>query len=129
MTSNANRSLTVAARWKAPMSASVILRRLSLGLVLIALTSGVLLVSDWSHRNVAEGKAVQETAGRVYQVGLVYIGPDPAIDLTVGGLFDGFRELGLVEGKNLALRQAHAAGELGNIPAVLQSFEDRKSVV
>jgi ABC-type uncharacterized transport system substrate-binding protein len=69
------------------------------------------------------GPARRPQPGRVYKVGLVYIGPDPAIDLTVGGLFDGFRELGLVQGKNLHLSQTHAAGELGNIPSVLQSVD------
>lgn len=103
----------------------MILRRLSLGLFLIALTGGVLLVSDWGQRQGAAGRPLVVDNHRVYRVGLVYIGPDPAIDLTVRGLYDGFRELGLVEGKNLHLRQAHAAGELGNIPAVLQSMDNQ----
>jgi putative ABC transport system substrate-binding protein len=102
-----------------------IFRRLALGLSLIALTSGILLLSDWRGRSTAAGESPRSAEGRVYKVGLVYIGPDPALDLAIRGLFDGFRELGLTEGKNLELRQSHAAGELGNIPAVLQNLDNQ----
>jgi putative ABC transport system substrate-binding protein len=39
------------------------------------------------------------------------------------GIFDGLRELGFVEGKNLEVRRAHAQGEIVNIPAILQNFD------
>ena len=102
----------------------MLLRRFSLGFALIALSSGVLLVSDWNQRRTAAAHPRDQAAQRIYRVGLVYIGPDPAIDLSVRGLLDGFREKGLTKGRNLELRQAHAAGELGNIPPVLQSFDN-----
>ncbi len=102
----------------------MMVRRFSLGFALIVLASCVLLFSDWGQRRQAATGAGGPPAHRTYRVGLVYIGPDPAIDLSVRGLFDGFREKGLIAGRNLELRQAHAAGELGNIPAVLQSIDN-----
>ena len=52
-----------------------------------------LVIDDQGVHEKAAGVTRPPQPGRVYKVGLVYIGPDPAIDLTVGGLFDGFREL------------------------------------
>ena len=39
------------------------------------------------------------------------------------GIFDGLREQGFEEGKNLEVRRAHAQGEIVNIPAMLQNFD------
>jgi ABC-type uncharacterized transport system substrate-binding protein len=39
------------------------------------------------------------------------------------GIFDGLRELGFEEGKNLDVRRAHAQGEIANIPSLLQNFD------
>ena len=61
-------------------------------------------------------------AGRTYKVGIAYFGPDPGVDSGMQGLVDGLKELGFVEGKNLQLKKAHAQGEIGNIPSLLQNF-------
>ena len=79
---------------------------------------------------VVEGGALKKTArairtptaGRIYKVGIAYFGPDPGVDSGIQGLLDGLKELGFVEGKNLQLKKAHAQGEMGNIPSILQNF-------
>lgn len=82
---------------------------------------------------VVEGTKLKRTArairtppaGRVYKVGLAYFGPDPGVDAGLQGLLDGLRELGFVEGKNLKLMKAHAQGEMGNIPSILQNYANQ----
>ena len=82
---------------------------------------------------VVEGTALKKTtrairtptAGRMYKVGIAYFGPDPGVDSGLHGLVDGLKELGFVEGKNLQLKKAHAQGEMGNIPSILQNFANQ----
>jgi ABC-type uncharacterized transport system substrate-binding protein len=61
--------------------------------------------------------------GRIYKIGLAYFAPEAGCDSCMRGIFDGLRELGFEEGKNLDVRRAHAQGEIANIPAILQNFE------
>jgi ABC-type uncharacterized transport system substrate-binding protein len=82
---------------------------------------------------VVEGATLKRTArairapavGRMYKVGIAYFGPDPGVDAGMQGLFDGLKELGFVEGKNLQIKKAHAQGEMGNIPSILQNFANQ----
>jgi ABC-type uncharacterized transport system substrate-binding protein len=82
---------------------------------------------------VVEGKTLRRKAvmirtpppGRMYKVGIVYFGPDPGVDAGIKGLQDGLRELGFVEGKNLKIMKAHAQGEMGNIPSILQNYANQ----
>jgi ABC-type uncharacterized transport system substrate-binding protein len=61
--------------------------------------------------------------GRTYKIGLAYFAPDPAADSCIKGIFDGLREYGFQEGKNLEVRRAHAQAEIPNISAMLQNFD------
>lgn len=63
--------------------------------------------------------------GRVFKVGIVYFAPDPGADSCLKGLFDGLKELGFVKDKNLKVSMAHAQGEIANIPAILQNFDNK----
>ncbi len=82
---------------------------------------------------VVEGSALKRTArairtpspGRMYKVGIAYFGPDPGVDAGMQGLLDGLRELGFVEGQNLEVKKAHAQGEMGNIPSILQNYANQ----
>jgi len=82
---------------------------------------------------VVEGTALRKKAlairtppaGRLYKVGIAYFRPDPGVDVGMQGLLDGLRELGFVEGKNLQLMKAHAQGEMGNIPSMLQNYANQ----
>jgi ABC-type uncharacterized transport system substrate-binding protein len=71
------------------------------------------------------GKAVPRAVqGRDYKIGLVYFGPNPAVDAGIQGLLDGLAKLGFSEGVNLQVRKAHAQGEIANIPQIIQSFDN-----
>jgi ABC-type uncharacterized transport system substrate-binding protein len=63
--------------------------------------------------------------GRMYKVGIVYFGPDPGVDAGMQGFQDGLKELGFLEGKNLQIMKAHAQGEMGNIPSILQNYANQ----
>lgn len=60
-----------------------------------------------------------------YKLGIVYFAPEEGNDLTLRGLADGLKEKGLEEGKNLEVRRAHAQGEIANIPALLQNYDNQ----
>lgn len=60
---------------------------------------------------------------RVYKIGLAYFAPEEQADQCIQGIVDGLKAQGLVEGKNLEIRRAHAQGEISNIPGMLQNFE------
>ena len=61
--------------------------------------------------------------GRIYKIGLAYFAPEAACDVCIKGIFDGLREQGFEEGKNLEVRRSHAQAEIANIPAILQNFD------
>jgi ABC-type uncharacterized transport system substrate-binding protein len=61
--------------------------------------------------------------GRNFKIALAYFGPDEGTDTCIKGLLDGLAKQGAVEGKNLTVQKAHASGEIGNIPAMLQSLD------
>jgi ABC-type uncharacterized transport system substrate-binding protein len=95
-------------------------KRLSLGLGLIAAASAVLLISDSGRRRPpAPGDS------RVFDIGVVYFAPEPGAEGCMRGFFDGLRDLGFVEGKNLDVHRTHAQAEIANLPALLQDYDNR----
>jgi ABC-type uncharacterized transport system substrate-binding protein len=91
-----------------------------LGLGLIALFSAILLLSDLVHRNTASASA----SGRTFQAAIVYFAPDVGTDMCVQGLIDGLKASGFEEGKNLHVHITSAQGEMINIPAILQNYDN-----
>lgn len=61
---------------------------------------------------------------RVFNLGVVYFAPEPGADICMQGLFDALRDGGFIRGQNLEVRQAHAQGEIANIPALLQNYDN-----
>jgi putative tryptophan/tyrosine transport system substrate-binding protein len=102
------------------------LRRLLLGFGLIALFSAILLISDLGHRKTAIASAGSPTGAsrRSLRAAIVYYAPSNATDLCVQGLIDGLKAVGFEEGKNLELRRADAQGDMINIPAILQNYDN-----
>jgi ABC-type uncharacterized transport system substrate-binding protein len=72
---------------------------------------------------VASAQALKPQPGRVYKLGLAFFAPEPGAEACMRGIFDGLREQGFVEGKNLEVRRAHAQAEIVNIPSILQNFD------
>lgn len=65
------------------------------------------------------------STGRIYKLGIVYFAPEEGADLVIQGLFDGLREEGIKEGTNLEVKRSHAQGEIANIPALLQNYDNQ----
>jgi ABC-type uncharacterized transport system substrate-binding protein len=58
-----------------------------------------------------------------HSIGLVYFAPEEGADLCMKGLFDGLKEAGFEEGKNLGVRRSHAQAEISNIPMLIQNYD------
>lgn len=99
-----------------------VLKRLAMGLALIAFLSTVLLISDLGRRNPASARA--RVAGRKFKVAIVYYAHGVSNDYCVNGLIEGLKQSGLEEGKNLEIVRSDAQGEMINIPAILQNYDN-----
>jgi putative tryptophan/tyrosine transport system substrate-binding protein len=104
------------------------LKRLALGLGLIALFSSILLLTDLGHRKTASAASakVRAEAGptrRTVKAAIVYFARAVGTDQCIQGLIDGLKASGFDEGKNLEIRRADAQGEMINIPAILQNYD------
>jgi putative tryptophan/tyrosine transport system substrate-binding protein len=58
-----------------------------------------------------------------HRIGLVYFAPEEGADVCMKGLFDGLKEEGFEEGRNLEVRRAHAQAEISNIPLLIQNYD------
>lgn len=105
------------------------LKRLALGFGLIALFSAILLLSDLGHRTTASAASAKARAeagsnGRVFKATIVYFARNVGTDMCIQGLIDGLKASGFDEGRNLEIRRADAQGEMINIPAILQNYDN-----
>jgi putative ABC transport system substrate-binding protein len=66
--------------------------------------------------------AETQQAGRVYQVGLVSIGTDPARTMVWEPFLDAMRTLNYVEGQNLVVRRAFASGRSERLPGFVSDL-------
>ena len=99
------------------------LRRLLLGLGLIALFSAILLLSDLGHRRTASASARRGTTGRKVRAAIVYYAPSAGNDLCVQGLIDGLRAGGFEEGNNLEILPAtQKPSSAGVAPEAVESI-------
>jgi ABC-type uncharacterized transport system substrate-binding protein len=83
----------------------------------------VLIDEDGVHRK-SQMAVRKPPEGSIFKVGLVYFAPEPGADACMEGLFNGLKDLGFVQGKNLQVRKTHAQGEIINIPSILQNFDN-----
>ena len=58
-----------------------------------------------------------------HKIGLVYFAPEEGADMCMKGLFDGLKEQGIEERRNLEVRRAHAQAEIVNIPLLIQNYD------
>jgi len=105
-----------------------LLKRLGLGLGLIALFSAILLLSDLGHRKTASAASPAASAraaasGKIFKAAIVYYARDVGTDMCVQGLIDGLKASGLEEGRNLEIHRADAQAEMMNIPAIVQNYD------
>ncbi len=100
-----------------------VLKRLSLGLILIALTSAVLLVSDWRSRKSLQrqGSAKTLASRKTIRVAVVQHASQPVLNDGVKGMLDGLAEKGFVDGQNLALGKFNAEGDMATANAIAKN--------
>jgi putative ABC transport system substrate-binding protein len=108
---------------------SATLKKLAMGLGLIALFSAILLISDLGHRKTASAASSSapsqaDATDKIFRAAIVYFARDVGTDMCVQGLIDGLKASGFEEGKNLEVRRADAQGEMMNIPAILQNYDN-----
>lgn len=86
-----------------------------------AVLAGCLALGACSEPTTDHTVAKEERAE--FRIGLIYFAPEEGADSAMAGLFDGLRELGIEEGRNLDVERAHAQGEIANIPLLVQNFD------
>lgn len=59
-----------------------------------------------------------------YKVGIVYFAPDIGTELVIKAVKDGLRDNHFIEGDTLEIQEAHAQGEIANLPTILQALDD-----
>jgi putative ABC transport system substrate-binding protein len=91
-----------------------VVKRLSLGLVLIALMSSLLLVSDWSQR--------KQNAQTIPRVAILQYASDPIIDDGIEGIIEGLAENGFTDRQNIAVRRYNAQGDMANVNAIAREM-------
>ena len=90
------------------------LKRLSLGIFLIILLSGVLLVSDWNQR--------KPSAGHILRVAILQHASQAVMDEGVQGMLDGLAESGFVEGKNILYKRYNAEGDMATANTIAKEI-------
>src|SRR4030095_5254117 len=81
-----------------------IFKRLSLGFVLLALSSAVLLLSDWGQRKGG--------TARIRRVAIVQHASQAVLDEGVRGMIDALTAAGFIEGRNIAIQRFNAENDL-----------------
>lgn len=104
-------------------------KRLALGLGLIVLLSAILLLTDLGHRKTASAASLSvgsQTApsGQLFKAAIVYYARSVTTDLCMQGLIDGLKDSGFEEGRNLEISRGDAQGEMMNVPAILQNYDN-----
>jgi putative tryptophan/tyrosine transport system substrate-binding protein len=82
----------------------IVIQRLSLGFVLIAFSSAVLLISDWGQRKGG--------TGRILRVAIVQHASQPVLDDGVRGMLDALAAEGFIDGRTIAIQRFNAENDL-----------------
>jgi len=89
-------------------------KRLFFGLALIALTSSVLLVSDWNRR--------QAGTRRIPHIAILQQASQPIVDEGVQGMIDGLAESGFTNGQSITIRRYNAEGDIATANAIAKEI-------
>ncbi len=86
------------------------IRRLSLGVVLILLVSGILLVSDWNRGNMGKHK--------MPRVALFKFQSQPLIDEGIGGIIEGLKAQGFIQGQTIWIKEFNAQNDFATANSI-----------
>jgi len=92
------------------------IRRLSFGIVLITLVSGILLVSDWNRGNTAKHK--------IPRVALFKFQSQPLVDEGVGGIIEGLKARGFIPGHTIRMEEFNAQNDFATANGIGRAIED-----
>src|ERR1051325_1631192 len=93
-----------------------VIKRLSLGIFLIALTSSILLVGDWHRR--------KPTAGRIPQVAVLIYASQPVLLEGAQGMIEGLAANGFIDKQSIAVTQYNAEGDLATVNSIAKQITD-----
>src|SRR5262245_32584446 len=93
-----------------------VLKRCIPGLLLIALTSGTLLVSDPEHR--------RRNSGPIKRVALVQHASQPLLDDGVAGILAGLGDAGFVNGQTLSIQRFNAENDIATANAIAKQVAE-----
>jgi ABC-type uncharacterized transport system substrate-binding protein len=94
------------------------MKRLSLGIALIALTSSILLISDWDRR--------KSGAARIPHVAVMQHASQAVLDEGVQGMIDGLAENGLVDGESVVIKRYNAENDVPTSNAIAKEITGGK---
>ena len=92
------------------------IKRLALGIFLIALTSSVLLVGDWQRRKT--------DVGRIPQVAVLIYASQPVLLEGAQGMIEGLAASGFIDGQSIVLTQYNAEGDLATVNSIAKQIAD-----
>lgn len=96
-------------------------KRLTLGLILISCSAGVLLFSDWNRRTNPDGSlpAATRTTTRPAKINLLYYVDAPAFEEARDGMLAGLLESGLVKEKDFTMRIRNGQGDMATANSMI----------
>lgn len=99
------------------------LRRLALGLAVVAVASLILLVSDLQHRE----RMVRNALARKRMWTIYFVQYNDVIDVkdAESGVFDGLRESGLEDGRDFQVQILNAQGDMATVSALIDTAVTR----
>ncbi len=97
-----------------------IVKRLSLGLSLIAIASAILLFSDAPRRSLQVTHSSGSAADRVYKIALLQMASQPIMEDGAAGVLAGLRERGYMVGQNIEVRRLNAEGDTATANTMAQ---------
>ena len=96
----------------------LVIRRISLGLILIALTSGALLISDLGNR---KGNLASRGPVKKWKVTLIEFNNAAEVEETEQGVRIGLKESGLVEGRDYEIAMLNAQGDMATVSSLVDA--------
>ncbi len=107
----------------------LVLKRISLGLLLIMFASGILLVSDWDRRTprnrepaaVSTDRLSSDGLTKKWQLHLIEFSNMAEVEEAEDGLLTGLRESGLLEGRDYEVTIRNAQGDMGTLNSLVDA--------
>ena len=106
-----------------------IFKRLLLGIILIVLASAVLLLSDLKRRDTAPEDQEKKSAavGKKWKILLTALVESPVVEEAMGGIMAGFKQSGLVEGRDFVIIYRNAQGDMATLNSILDNASSDKA--